>query len=102
MFEGGILTILIFFGVIAMTAVVFCVWIVVTIVRLIFRGIVGAGRVMLPNAAKLPPMPAATRGIVCQHPDCRATSPAGARFCRRCGRELPQPQRVVARRAAMF
>jgi len=91
------LSILVFIGVIAVTAVIFCIWMVVTIVRLILRGI---GAVVAPG--RLPPMPSATRGLVCPNDRCRAVSPAAAKFCRRCGKELPQAQRVSVRRAAMW
>jgi hypothetical protein len=99
----GLLTILVFIGVIAVTALVFCVWVVVTIIRLVARGI-GAvvGPVGHGHKPRLPPMPAATRGIACANAQCKAVNPGTARFCRRCGRELPEVHRVSVRRAAML
>ncbi len=90
-------TILIFMGVMAVTAVIFGAWIMVTIVRVVFRGLAA---IFAPPA--LPPMPSATRGTMCPNESCRAVNPAAARFCRRCGRQLPQAQRVSVRRAAMW
>jgi hypothetical protein len=89
-------TILIFMGVIAVTALIFGVWIIATIVQLVFRGV---GAIFLPP--KLPQISAA-RGMICQNNQCRAANPGTASFCRRCGRQLPQVQRVTARRAAMW
>lgn len=91
----GALTILMFFGVIATTALVFCVWLVVGIVKLIARG-------MAALFGPLPPMPGVTDGIACRIELCGASNPAGARFCRRCGSRLPQVQHVSVRRAAMW
>ena len=93
----GLFTILIFLSVICLTALIFGVWVIVSIARLIIRGITAA-----VTPPKLPPMPAATRGVVCQNGQCRTLNPGNARFCRRCGRELPAAQRVSVRRAAMW
>jgi hypothetical protein len=93
----GLLTILVFLGVIAITAVVFGLWLIVAVVKLLARGV---GAVVSPP--KLPPMPSATRGLICAHLQCKAVNPGTARFCRRCGRELPEVHRVSVRRAAMF
>ena len=92
----GVFTILIFTGVIAVTALIFGVWFIATILRLVFRGI---GSLFVPPA--LPAMPAA-RGAICQNNLCRAGNPGTAQFCRRCGHKLPQVQRVNVRRAAMW
>ena len=100
--EAFFLTMIVFFGVITLTALVFGVWVVATVLKLIIRGITGIGRAVLPAPANLPPLPGVARGATCSNQQCRATNPSGARFCRRCGRELPQPQRVAVRRAAMW
>jgi ribosomal protein L40E len=92
----GVFTILIFVGVIAVTALIFGVWIVATIFRLVFRGIFG-----LLNPPIQPQMSAA-HGVICRNNFCRAPNPATAQFCRRCGQKLPQLQRVNVRRAAMW
>jgi hypothetical protein len=89
--------ILIFIGVIALTAVVFGFWLIVTIVRGIFRGaayIAGVPPRQLPQPTN--------RSVTCPHDNCHASNPSVARFCRRCGREMPQAQRVNVRRAAMW
>ena len=90
-------TIVIFFIVIAITAVVFFGW----VVFMIFRGIIGAlvwtfggnSRPMLMRMA-----PAAK----CSHPGCGQMNPATARFCRRCGRGLVHVQHAHVRRAAVW
>lgn len=95
--EGIILSILIFIGVMAVTLLVFGIWLAVTIIRGVARGfthLIGGNQ-----PATLPQM---GRGIACSNPSCRAPNPGTARFCRRCGRELPQAQRVSVRRAAMW
>jgi hypothetical protein len=93
----GPLTILVFIGVIFLTALIFGVWVVVSIVRAVVKGLF-----MLFGGRKLPPMPLAVRGRVCGNDRCRAANPGPARFCRRCGRELPGATRVSVRRAAML
>jgi hypothetical protein len=94
----GPLTILVFFGVIVVTALIFGVWVVVSIVRGVFRGIMALVR----TKPRLRFDPLALRGRVCHHERCRAVNPGQARFCRRCGRELPAATRVSIRRAAML
>jgi hypothetical protein len=93
----GLFTIIIFLGVIAVTALVFGLWVFVTIVKLIARGLAA---IVAPSS--LPPMPTAMRGMTCPNGQCHAVNPGGARFCRRCGRELPAAQHVTVRRAAMW
>jgi hypothetical protein len=90
------LTILIFMGVIAVTALIFGVWIVATIFRLVFRGVFG-----LFNPPTYPQMSSA-HGVICQNNRCRNANPGTAQFCRRCGQKLPQVQHVNVRRAAMW
>jgi hypothetical protein len=95
--ETFLFTILIFIAVITVTAVVFGIWVFVTILRGIFRGVA-----YLAGAPAKPQLPSAARGVTCPHDNCHANNPPIARFCRRCGRELPHPQRVSVRRAAMW
>lgn len=95
-------TILIFMGVIVVTALIFGIWVVVTMIRLFFRAIFGLGRAILPSEPRQVTMPAIGRGPTCPHTQCRAVNPPLARFCRRCGQSLPQPQTVIARRAAVL
>ena len=93
----GPLTILVFFGVIVVTALIFGVWVVVSIVRGLIRGIGAILRHRSPLAVAM-----GVRGRVCGNDHCRAVNPGPARFCRRCGRELPGAARVSVRRAAML
>ncbi|HVT89642.1 MAG TPA: hypothetical protein VHD56_12370 [Tepidisphaeraceae bacterium] len=89
------LTILIFMGVITITAVIFVIWVIASILGTIFRGACSL-------FAPLPPMPAATRGRVCSNSRCQAVNPGVANYCRRCGSELAPSQRVHVRRVAMW
>jgi len=88
-----VMTILLFLGVMAITAVLFGGWILVGIFRFFVQLI--AGR---------PPQIAQQRvdGRICANEQCRAINAEDAKFCRRCGREMPTPQRVQVRRAAML
>jgi hypothetical protein len=90
-------TILIFIGVIAVTAVVFGFWLIVTIIRGVFRG-----AAYLAGVDRQPALPQSGRSVTCPHENCHAANPSIARFCRRCGRELPRTQHVAVRRAAMW
>jgi hypothetical protein len=91
----GLFTIFIFMIVIAITALIFGVWIVATIVRLIFRGVFGLFNPTFPQ------MSSAHR-VICCNDRCRASNPSTAQFCRRCGQKFPQAQQVTVRRAAMW
>src|SRR4051794_8809494 len=99
----GALTILVFMGVIAVTALVFGVWLIVTIARGILRGL---GLMFdggpSQSAAQLRQNAASMNARMCGNDRCGAGNPAAARFCRRCGRELPGGTRVGVRRAAMW
>ena len=91
----GVFFILIFVGVIAITALLFGVWIIVAIARVIFRII---GSMFAPP--RMPPMPVvrAAGTIRCTNDRCNGQNPASARFCRRCGTALDAAQRVRATR----
>jgi hypothetical protein len=95
-----VITLLIFAVVIVMTALLFGGWLIVSIIRLIFRAL---GAVFSPT----PPMPrrvsvASAPLVTCPNARCRSANPIAARFCRRCGVAIPTPQHVAARRAAMW
>jgi hypothetical protein len=91
------LTIFIFFGVIAITAVVFGGWVVVSLVKLVIRGLRSLTE---PAGTQVPlPLPGQVR---CARMNCAADNPRDARFCRRCGAELPDVQHVQVRRAAVL
>jgi hypothetical protein len=98
-----VIAILIFLAVMTVTAVIFCLWMVIVAGRLIFRGIGGIfgifGRFGSIPAPRLP-MQMGGRGVTCQNPQCHALNTESARFCRRCGKELPEIQRVSAKRVA--
>lgn len=88
------LTIIVFFGVIALTALLFGGWVIVSIIRFIVRAVAGAS-----SEQEATPVVSSVR---CAGKGCHAENPAQARFCRRCGQVLPQAQRVAVRRAAMW
>ena len=96
--EGLFVTILVFLGVIAISAVLFVFWLAWEILRLtcvlvwrIFSGGRGASQTIQAKPVDV---------IVCPNPRCRGDNPSAARFCRRCGSGMPQAQHVLARRAA--
>jgi hypothetical protein len=95
----GVFVIFLFVGVIAITALIFGAWIVVGIVRLVFRAI-GA---LFVAPAPPPPQRAQVIGTIqCGSQQCRATNPSNARFCRRCGQSLPIQRVAASRRAACW
>jgi len=95
----GIFVIFLFVGVIAITALLFGVWLIVSIIRLIGKGI--AALFVAPPPPKwraISQHPAS--GIRCAAERCLATNPPAARFCRRCGAALPIQRVTASRRAA--
>ena len=107
---SGLFTIIIFFFVIALTAVVFVGWMAFVVVRLIVGGITS---LILPapagqptrraNGVAGPPVqPQMSATLRCSTRGCFAMNPVAAHFCRRCGRGLPAAQRVQVRRAAVW
>ena len=93
----SIVAIFLFFGIIAITAVIFTLWIAETLLKLTFRGI--------SAVFHAPPVPMVTsnlQGVTCPLEKCHAINPTGARFCRRCGSALPQAAQVTVRRAAVW
>lgn len=95
-----VIAILIFLAVMTVTAVIFCLWMVIVAGRLIFKGIGGVFRQFGSIPAPRLPMQMGARGVTCQNPQCHALNTESARFCRRCGKELPEIQRVSAKRVA--
>jgi hypothetical protein len=105
-----ILFLVIFVGIMAVSALVFGGWFIV----MIARGI-GAFLGVRPSG---PPVPQAPYGVrrpsgavqtgpvagqrVCAYELCKAPNDATARFCRRCGRQLAAPARVQVSRAAVW
>jgi hypothetical protein len=90
---GGIL----FFLVMAMTAVIFVIWVVAMLIQGLWNLLVG-------GPARSRPQPQA-RGVLdtvmCNHGRCHALNPGPARFCRRCGSPLQGHAAVTTRRIAV-
>ena len=93
---SSVFGIIIFFIVIMLTAVVFCAW----LVFVISRGLMNWVASMLSGDVQ--PQAALGSGARCMTQGCRTMNPPTARFCRRCGRGMPQAQRVQVRRAAVW
>lgn len=74
------LLILLFFGVIAITAILFVCWTLFSILAWMFRGVRAA---VAPQPRRKIAAP-----IVCHQSGCQLSNPADARFCRRCGQAL--------------
>lgn len=96
--------VLIFFAIITITAVVFFGWLMAVALRGLGGMLFGLGRVLFGDLRPGPEQWIAPgqATITCPRPKCRTANPAEARFCRRCGYELPAAQRVSVRRAAML
>jgi ribosomal protein L40E len=86
--------IFLFTGLVAISAVIFAIWLFVSIVKWMVYGTVGLVR----SAGRPEPLSAPTFG--CPRRSCRATNPSSARFCRRCGQEFLRAQ--MGRRAASW
>lgn len=93
-----LLVILIFLGVIAVTAVLFGGWVIVIIATFIWRMLGGFSRGFRRRRIA----GGSNGGLACANSLCRAANPPGARFCRRCGSAIPPAERVIVRRAAMW
>ena len=106
-------TIFLFFGVFVITAIVFGGWVVVSLAKIVIRGI----NQMLGPTKTVSILPPSARTVKCPRDRCIADNPHDARFCRRCGQLLPgsgmittpatgptspEAQRVQVRRAAML
>ena len=102
----GLGIVFIFFAVIAITALLFGGWVVITLVRFVLRGLVAIVSPMpSPSSPSSLPPPAPQPGhatLRCTNARCLHVNPAIAQFCRRCGNALPAVQRVPVRRAAMW
>lgn len=86
-------------AIIAVTAVVFFIWLLVAILRGLVRLLLGPG--LKQPVARIPGAdPPNTRR--CERDACRAINPGDARFCRRCGNRFIEPEHVAVRRAAML
>jgi hypothetical protein len=101
-----ILFVLIFVGIMTVSALVFGGWFLVMLLRGLgtFLGL----RQVQPRAIG-PRRPSGAVQIgplssqrTCPYELCRATNDGGARFCRRCGRDLGAPLHAHVRRAAAW
>ena len=81
--------ILVFLGVMVVTTVVFAVWLVATVIKLVSRGI--AALVRPGGGGRSPLRPE----YECPRQSCRQTNPSSAKFCRRCGKELLRSELMV-------
>jgi hypothetical protein len=99
--------VLIFMAIMAISALIFGGW----FLTLLIRGVAGFLG-LRPNPPQLRPNYRRASGATqtgplvgqrsCQYELCKASNDAGARFCRRCGRELTRPAHVNVRRAALW
>ncbi len=79
---------LLIMGVIAITAVLFGGWLVVTLIKGVAHGI---GSLFSGSKPPLPPLqPGQLR---CGRKECRCVNPAAARYCRRCGAQILENSR---------
>lgn len=83
---------------IVVTLVLFVLWLLLSIVRFVARLFLGPG--LKKTTAVSQRDPPHTRR--CLAASCKAMNPAEARFCRRCGRRMDEPQQVQVRRVAML
>jgi hypothetical protein len=92
-------TFFLFIAITFVTAALFGVWVIVSIFRVVGTGlstVFGGSTKSRPIMMNNPVM------RTCTNPRCKVQNPADAHFCRRCGQNLPQAQRVAVRRAAMW
>ena len=92
---------ILFLGAIVVTAVIFVVWVIITVIRGITRLIIGPGMKPRATAAALPRSGEAYSRR-CPRDSCNAMNAAEARFCRRCGEQFLDARHVPARRVAML
>jgi hypothetical protein len=79
------MTVVVFFGVMALASLLFGGWLVVSLVRLLGRGM---GFLLGPGRGTVAEMLPGNVDRRCSNLGCRAPNPVSARFCRRCGRSL--------------
>ncbi len=118
-----ILFILLVIAFLAVTGTLFGGWLIFTVIRMMghvvgsFIGLFAPRPVYFPTVQMrrprhvMYPRPVVDRrgvavnpavGRHCARPGCDEINPVTAAFCRRCGSQLPQAQRVSVRRAAMW
>jgi hypothetical protein len=70
------------FAVLVVGSVALTVWLGISILRLVVRGILGLSRLALQPPRRTP------NARPCDRWNCQALNPANAQFCRRCGKRL--------------
>jgi len=95
-----VIAILVFIAIMVITALVFGGWLMVSILRLLGKGIGALLGLNRPPQPLLPPAP--PHMVRCGFEKCRAINGERARFCRRCGKVLnmaaaPRPLPLPAR-----
>jgi hypothetical protein len=77
------MTIMLFIGITALASLLFGGWLLVSVVRMLGRGI---GFLLGPGRGTVAEMLPGAVDRRCGNLACRAANPVSARFCRRCGR----------------
>jgi hypothetical protein len=96
--DAVFIAILVFIAIMVITALVFGGWLIVSILRLLGKGIGALLGMNGPHPPLLPPSPPHT--VRCGFEKCRAINADRARFCRRCGKVLnvvaapPRPRKL--------
>ena len=85
--------IFLFTGLIAIGAVVFAIWLFVSIVKWMIGGTMSLVRAT--GGGRMQPI--SSPSLACTRRSCRAVNPASARFCRRCGQEFMRQQMAAGR-----
>lgn len=92
--ENALIIFVLFFVVMAITAVLFLGWLAYRIVTFFLRLIFGTKQsVKISTAAGF---------VRCPRDKCLADNPMDALFCRRCGARLPPARQMMLSRAAMW
>jgi ribosomal protein L40E len=89
-------TMFIIITIVVVATMLFGAWIVVSILRGLFRGV---GWVLHGGRCSSSRRPA---GYICARAGCGAVNPASARFCRRCGQQIEITKHQPLRSAAVW
>lgn len=88
--------IFLFTGLVAISAVIFAIWLFVSIVKWMVGGTMSVVRSAAGGGGGRRMEPVSSATFACPRRSCRAVNPCSARFCRRCGQEFLRQQ--MARR----
>ena len=106
MLADVVVALLAFAGVMVITAIIFGVWLIVSIVGAAFRIVRRVVRLVFPAPASMNwrVIHSDEAMIPCERVRCGTANPVGARYCRRCGQRMAQcaGQQVAVRRVAMW